>query len=92
MGANEPSPPNGPPLESFSLCKGYDAEYEFTVDFFPNCIRWHLEFDKQWSDPDRDAVQSLADFLKNGPPSGFDLLEGEDGFRELALKLMGRAQ
>ncbi len=61
----------GKHLKNFSWNEGYDAEYEYSIDVYENCIVWHLEFDQQWSDPPRDAIQEITDFVKNGPPSDF---------------------
>jgi hypothetical protein len=75
------------PLKTFNFYLGYDGEYEFSITFYEDYIHWFLEFDEQWSDPDREAIQSIDDFLRKGPPSGFELLENDSVLKNFALGL-----
>lgn len=61
----------GKHLKNFSWCEGYDAEYEYSVDVYERYIVWHLQFDEQWIDPPKDAVQRIEDFIRDGPPTDF---------------------
>lgn len=79
--------PAGEPVGSFHFVLGQEQEYEFTITFYRNCIRWYLEFDEQWSDPDREALQTIDEFLEKGPPSGFDLLEHDETLHDYARKV-----
>ncbi len=58
-------------IKNFSWNEGYDAEYEYSIDVYDNCIEWHLRFDEQWRDAPVNAIQSIDTFLKNGPPDDF---------------------
>lgn len=76
---------------SDSWCRGYDAEYEFTVDVYDGWIHWRLEFDEQWVDPPRSAMQTFEEFLRDGPPDiwgtpGFRNEMAEDKIRRMAAE------
>lgn len=59
------------PLWRDDWYRGYDLEYEYTVEIYEDCIRWYLEFDEQWTDPPEEVIQSLEDYIENGAPSTF---------------------
>ncbi|GEM_PF-5963751 len=76
-------------------CRGYDAEYEFSVDVHDGWVHWKLEFDQQWTDPARSALQTFEEFLKDGPPDiwgdpGFRDEFVEDRIREIAVEAQRR--
>jgi len=71
---------------------GFDGEYNFSASIYEDHILWYLEFDEQWTDPPQEAIQSLDDFLKNGPPRSFDSNCDSKEIRKIVLRAKKQAK
>ncbi len=80
----------GNPIKNFTFDLGNDSEYEFDVTFYPDIIRWYLEFDEQWLDQPREALQTIEDFLENGPPSDFSMLQNDESLISYAKQILAK--
>lgn len=79
-------------IECVTWYWGFDSEYNYSASIYDTHILWYLEFDKQWSDPDEKAIQSLDDFLKNGPPGDFRTGCDSNKIRKIVRKAKKQAE
>ena len=54
-------------LKNVNWCSGQYAELEFEAHIYKDHIHWILNLDPQWENIPEDMIQSLDEYMKDGP-------------------------